>query len=97
MTQIRPDKVKEISLSAAQSVARDVILDVDLTAGFDSESKPAYYISFKFKRDRDPALAALMRTRISQKIRDTLIAKGDAHYPIVRFLAQDEWDHRQRD
>jgi hypothetical protein len=86
-----------------QTIGRDVarsivgagkVSQVEVVTMPDSSDQPAYYFSFLFDQDRDRQRAALVRTRLAQKLRDELIARGDARYPFVRILSRQDWGAR---
>jgi hypothetical protein len=96
MTDLSLDSVEKIGLEAAREVMGEKIEEVEAEAGQDSSDRPAYFISFRIDPDQDRATAALLRTRLAQKIRDELIAQGDEGYPIIRMLNDEEWVRRAR-
>lgn len=69
---------------------------VDVVTGQDSTDQPAHYFSFLLDQDRDRQVAALLRTRLAQKLRDELLAHDDPGYPFIRILSQQDWDKRER-
>lgn len=94
MTELLLASVENIGREAAHEVIGEKVEDVEAAPGQDSSDGTAYFISFRFARDRDRAKAALLRTRLAQKIRDKLLEAGDEHYPIIRLLDDDEWMRR---
>jgi hypothetical protein len=93
-----PSDLKILGLSAAGAVMGEGLAEeVDVTEGTDSSDLPAYFFNFMFEQDRDRQRAALVRTRLAQKIRDMLIDRGDGHYPFVRVLRREDWGKRVRD
>jgi hypothetical protein len=97
MTHLSLASVQKIGLEAAHEIIDKTITDVEAATGQDSTDQPAYFITFRFDRDRHRARAALLRTRLTQKIRDKLLAEGDARYPIIRLLNDDEWNKHRND
>jgi hypothetical protein len=81
---------------AAQQVAGDSSVEqVEVVSGEDQSGEPAYYFSFLIDQGRASQKAGLLRLRLIQKLRDELIARGDAHYPFIRILDKTDWDRRQ--
>jgi hypothetical protein len=97
MAHLSIASVQKIGLEAAHEIIDKNITDVEAATAQDSSDQPAYFITFRFDRDRDRARAALLRTRLTQKIRDRLLEEGDARYPIIRLLSDDEWKRHRND
>jgi hypothetical protein len=97
MARLPESTLKTIGLRAAQSVVGDGKVDeVEIASGPDSSDRPAHFFSFLIEPGRDQQRAALVHTRLVQKIRDELVRLGDGRYPIVRILSRDDWEKRER-
>jgi hypothetical protein len=94
MTQLAQNELRDIGLTAAHEVLGDGAQDVDFKPALDAQDQPAYFVFFSFQLDQDRQRASLLKTRLSQAIRDKLIDRGDAHYPFVRLLAARDWVRR---
>jgi hypothetical protein len=62
----------------------------------DRTDKPAYFFSFLIEQDRGHLGPGLLRTRLAQRLRDELIARGDYRYPLVQIINRDDWDRYRR-
>ena len=95
MARVSEIHLKDIGLDAAREVVGDGMAEeVEVITGPDSANRPAYYFSFLIEQDRDRQRAALLRTRLAQKIRDKLVSRGDAHYPFIRVFGRADWGKR---
>jgi hypothetical protein len=94
MTQLAQSELRNIGRTAAREVLDGGPQDVDFKAALDAQDQPAYFVFFSFQRDQDRQRASLLKTRLSQVIRDKLIDRGDGHYPFVRLLAAKDWARR---
>ena len=97
MAHLSLASVQKIGFEAAREIIGENITDVEADTGQDSSDQSAYFITFRLDRDHDRARVARLRTRITQKIRDKLLAEGDARYPIIRLLSDDEWKKHRND
>ena len=93
-TALSDARIADIGLQAARQFAGTRIEDIEFTLGQGSTDDIVYRLTFLFDRDPAKENIAPLQTRIAQSIRDRLIAEGDEHYPIVRFLTRDEWARR---
>ncbi len=80
--------------AARQVVGEDAGEHVEVRDGLDSTDQLAYYFTFLVDRDRERQRAGLVRTRLVQKLRDALMARGDDHYPVVQILDRADWEKR---
>lgn len=96
MASLSEAHLKEIGLHAAQDlVGAERVEQVDVVAGADSSDEPAYFFSFLMHEGEDRQRAALIRTRLAQRIRDELIRRGDEVYPFVRVLRHEDWERHK--
>jgi hypothetical protein len=92
---VADDELEKLGRVAAETVAgASSVQEVEVARGEDSLDRPVYYFTFLIELDRDRQRAGLVRTRIVQKLRDELVARGDGHYPIIRMLNRTDWDKR---
>ena len=88
--------LEKLGREAAQQVAgKGAVEDVEVVAGEDLSERPVYYFSFLIDQARARQRAGLVLTRLVQKLRDELIARGDGHYPVIRILSRTDWDRRK--
>jgi len=86
-------ELQEIGRQAAREVDGLGTVDaVRVTGRLDSADRPAHVFSFLVERDRDPQHNGLAYIRLVQRLRDALLARGDAQYPFVRLLDRTAWD-----
>lgn len=95
MTHVPDGNLEEIGREAARGVGAGKVERVEVVTGPDSSDRPAYFFSFLIEPDRDRQRAALIRTRLAQKIRDELVTRGDDRYPFIRVLGREDWGKRQ--
>ena len=89
-------ELERLGRSAVQKVAgKGVVKDVEVEAGEDLSGRPAYHFSFLIEPGHANVGAGLLRTRLIQKLRDELIARGDGHYPVIRMLSPSDWNRRK--
>jgi hypothetical protein len=97
MTRIPESDLKEIGLEAAQSILGPGKVEaVEVVSGHDSSDEPAHFFSFLIEEDRDPKQAIRVWSSLAQKIRDTLIERGDEAYPYIHILSRRDWEGRER-
>ncbi|KQP41430.1 hypothetical protein ASF49_16780 [Methylobacterium sp. Leaf104] len=89
MAQLPLDRVEQIGLSAARSVAGPRVRAIKVRVAVDSTDEPAYYLSFLSEPGQ--AQEAELLLDIAHKVRDGLIASGDESYPYIRLVTPDEW------
>ncbi len=93
-TKVEPD-LEKLGRDAAEFVAgAGVVKQVEVTRGEDEFDRPVYFFSFLIDQARAAQRAGLLRTRLVQRLRDDLIAQGDAHFPIIEILNKDDWVKR---
>ncbi len=85
-------------LAAAREMAGPEAIEggVEVEEGVDAWDRPAYHFTDLIDRDRLLIRLGLIMTRLSQKLRDDLDARGDAHLPQVRLLDRTDWEKRAR-
>jgi hypothetical protein len=88
-------ELEELGRAAAVTVAGDAAVEqVEVEAGEDSSDRPVYYFSFLIDRDRSQKRPGLLYTRLVQKLRDDLVARGDEHLPVIRIFSREDWNKR---
>ena len=96
MSKSMTSDLEELGRAAAEQIAgKEAVQDVEVAVGQDLSERPAYYFSFLIDQSRARQRAGLVRTRLVQKLRDDLIARGDEHYPVIRILDRTDWDRRK--
>lgn len=90
------DQLSDLARRAAGAVGIGNVSQVEVFTGRDSSDEPALVFSFLVDQDRDRARAALLRTRLSQTLRDELLKRRDARYPIIRLFTERDWEKRER-
>ena len=97
MTHLPDTELKKLGRKAAGHImGRGKVKRVDVVSGADSTDQPAHYFSFLLDQDRDRQVAALLRTRLAQKLRDELLAHDAPGYPYIRIRSEQDWDKRER-
>jgi hypothetical protein len=95
MTQLADDELTELGRDAARVLAgADKIDVVEVEAGLDASDEPAYHFWFRWKQEPDWPLMGLVRSKLGQKLRDKLLARGDVGYPFIHILTPRDWDTR---
>jgi len=95
MSGITGLELEKLGRAAAEHVAGDGAVErVEVTRGEDASERPVYYFSFLIDQGRARQRAGLVRTRLVQKLRDDLVARGDGHYPVIQILSKDDWANR---
>ena len=95
MKTLSPDEVRRIALDAAEDAGYVGVRDADVVEVIDSLDEPSYTIRLSYDSGSDvPSMT--MYSRLKRKIRDSLIARGDEHYPYVSYLGHEAWSRRQR-
>jgi hypothetical protein len=89
--------LEQIGRDAAAAVAgAENVEAVEAREIDDWTEKPAYFFSFLIEQDRDRLGPGLLRTRVAQRLRDELIARGDYRYPLVQIINRGDWDKYRR-
>ena len=89
--------LEQFGRTLAQEVAgTEAVEQVEAAEGEDWTNKPAYYFAFLIDEKRPPSLGFSLSARISMRLRDELVARGDYRMPFVRVLSHKEWDKRGR-
>ena len=97
MNQDTATDLETLGRAAAQQIAgEDAVEQVEVVAGTDYTDRPVYYFSFLIDQGRARERAGLVFTRLIQKLRDDLVARGDEHLPVVRILDRTDWPRRGR-
>ncbi len=80
--------VETLARQAAQDLAGPgSLVEVSVSAGEDWTNQPAYFFTFDIQTG--PAFSfppGLFEIRLIQKLLDSLLAHGDAHYPFIDRL-----------
>jgi hypothetical protein len=89
--------LEEIGRTIAQEVAGNLTVEeAEAAEGEDWTGKPAYYFAFLIDEKREPPPQFSLSVRISMRIRDELVARGDYRMPFVRVVSHKDWDKRGR-
>ena len=89
-------EVTSLGRSAAEAViGAGVVDEVVVRAGEDSSGDPAYRFYFRIRADAEQP-TTLAYVRLSQQIRDDLLAIRDEHYPYVTLLGHADWSRIER-
>lgn len=62
--------------------------------GVDSADEPAAHFSFLIDEGQDLGQVGIAYTRLIQRLRDELLARGYEHYPFVQVLSRADWERR---
>ena len=90
--------LETLGLLAARRIARgDAVEQVEVVASWDTWDRPVYNFSFLINEGRTQARLGLLRTRLVQSLRDELVKRNDAHFPILQFFNREDWDRRVDD
>jgi hypothetical protein len=88
--------LEQLGRDAARQVAGDAAVEqVEVVEG-ESFDRAVYRFSFLIDQDRALLRRGLMYSRIVQALSDALIARNDAHYPVITLLDREDWDKRTR-
>jgi len=86
--------LEQLGRDAARKIAgEDAVQEVEVVPGYDFD-RQVYYFSFLIDQDRSLQRAGLLRSRLVQRLRDELIARNDAHFPVIAILSRADWDNR---
>jgi hypothetical protein len=89
--------LEQIGRDAAAAVAgAENVEAVEAREIEDWTDKPAYFFSFLIEQDRDRLGPGVLRTRLAQRLRDELTARGDYRYPLVQIINRDDWGKYRR-
>jgi hypothetical protein len=84
-----------------RQVAEDVagvgnVVQVEAEEGEDWTHKPAHFFVFLINETQEDPPGMSLSSRISLRLRDELVARGDYRMPFVRILNRRDWDKRGR-
>lgn len=85
MSALSLDEVRAIGHLAAREVASGQAEVVDVAARPDAMGDPAYYMSFRVADGPDDDEVGLF-LRLSHRVRDMLVERGDDTYPLVELV-----------
>ena len=86
--------LEQLGRDAARQVAGDdAVQHVEVVSG-DEFDCPVYRFSFLIDQDRALLRPGLVYSRSVLALRDALIARNDAHYPVITILDRQDWDKR---
>jgi hypothetical protein len=95
VSQTSTTDLSQLGREAAQHVAGvGEIEKVSVSFGHDSADQPALYFSFLIDQGQDRQRTGVVHTRLIQKLRDALLARGYEQYPIVRVLSRADWERQ---
>jgi hypothetical protein len=86
--------LEELGRVAAESVAAGGVEQVEVESGEDSYDRPAYFFSFLIDQGLTRMRPGLLYTRLVQKLRDDLVARGDDHFAVIRIFNREDWGRR---
>jgi hypothetical protein len=87
--------LEELGRAAAETVAgAGAVEQVEVEDGADSSDRPVYYFSFLIDWDRSQKRPGLLYSRLVQRLRDDLVARGDDHLPLIRIFDRKDWYKR---
>ncbi len=87
--------VESLARDAARDIAgSDVFKQVELETVVDLDDRPAYHFTVLINPERAKLRPGPVRTRLSQKLREELEARGDEHRPLLRMLDRADWEKR---
>ena len=69
---------------------------VEAAEGEDWTHQPAFFFVFQIDDAQENRQSASLSSRISLRLRDALLARGDSRMPFVRVLSRSDWDKRGR-
>lgn len=85
--------LSDLGRSAASSVyGPERVKNIKVVTGEDFTGRPAHFFSFLIEQDRSRSDIGMQRIRLSQALRDELMARDDDHYPFVRVFDRADWD-----
>lgn len=89
-----PFDVEQLGREAAQQVAGpEAVEQVEVATGYEFD-RPVYRFTFLIDQGRALLPAGLLRTRLSQRLRDGLEARNDERQPVLRILDRTDWEKR---
>lgn len=95
MIQMSEAELEKLAREAALDIAGpEAFEQVEIETVVDLDDRPAYYFTFLINQDRARQRPGMVRTRLSQRLRDELEARGDEHRPLLRMLDRSDWDKR---
>jgi hypothetical protein len=87
--------LKKLARDAAVDIAGpEAFEQVEVETVVDLDDRPAYYFIFLIDQERAWQRPGMVRTRLSQRLREELEARGDEHRPLLRMLDRSDWDKR---
>lgn len=88
-------ELEVLALDVANGVAGHGAVDqVEVVQGEDSLDRPAYFFTFLLDERQSRMRVGLIRTRLIQRLRAELFARGDEHFPVIRLLDHADWEKR---
>jgi hypothetical protein len=89
-------ELERLAFDIARNVAGDgAVEQVQVVNGVDALDRPAYHFALLVNEGRLQVRPGLLLTRLIQQLRDALDARGDEHFPVLRFLNRDDWGKRR--
>lgn len=89
--------LEQIGRQAAEDVAgAENVEQVEAAEGEDWTYKPAYYFAFLIDKNQEDSPLGSLSSRISLRLRDELVSRGDYRMPFVRILNRRDWEKRGR-
>jgi hypothetical protein len=89
--------LEQIGRQVAEDVAATGNVEqVEAAEGEDWTHKPACYFAFLIEENQEDLPSSPLSLRISLRLRDELVARGDYRMPFVRILNRRDWATRGR-
>ena len=89
--------VRDLVLDSTDSFKDSVAIeDADVVERMGVDGEPTLFIRLRAEPEKSSRDWPQTRLRIAQRIRDDLLALGDARYPILSVYSQNEWQDRDR-
>lgn len=79
-------------IAAARVCGSERVKDIKVKSGEDFTGRPTHSFSFLIDQDRNGTDVGMLRIRLSQELRDELMAHNDEHYPSTRVLDRVDWN-----
>ncbi len=78
--------------AAARVYGPERVKNIKVRTGEDYTGRPTHYFSFLIDQDRGGTNVGMLRIRLTQEVRDELMAHNDDHYPFIRVFDRADWD-----
>ena len=78
--------------AAARVYGPERVKNIKVKTGEDFTGRPTHFFSFLIDQDRSGTNVGMLGIRLTQEVRDELMAHNDDHYPFIRVFNQADWD-----